>query len=283
VARRPAGLVTVPDPGPARPASRDVYSHGHHASVLRSHTWRGAANSAGFLLPHLRPGLRLLDVGCGPGTITADLADLVAPGPVIGLDRAPEVVAAAAAGQHRSNLAFVVGDAYAVGVPDETFDVVYAHQVLQHVSDPVAVLRELRRVCRPGGVVAARDSDYGAFVWSPADPLLDRWRSLYHDLTRHNRAEADAGRFLDRWARAAGFAEVRPSSSTWAFETPDERAWWGGLWADRVRHSAFAVQTLAYGLTTTDELERIAGAFERWAADPDGRFVVVHGEILAAG
>ncbi|MGD0692902.1 MAG: methyltransferase domain-containing protein, partial [Acidimicrobiales bacterium] len=70
----------------------DRYTHGHHESVLRSHTWRTAQNSAGFLLPHLKSGDRLLDVGCGPGTITMDLADLVAPGPVVGIDRSPEVI-----------------------------------------------------------------------------------------------------------------------------------------------------------------------------------------------
>ena len=75
----------------------DTYTHGHHASVLRSHEWRTAENSAGYLLPHLRPGLELLDVGCGPGTITVDLALRVAPGRVVGIDPAAEVVERAAA------------------------------------------------------------------------------------------------------------------------------------------------------------------------------------------
>lgn len=261
--------------------THDRYTHGHHESVLRSHRWRTAANSAQFLLPHLRPGLRLLDVGCGPGTITADLAGCVGDGTVVGIDRSPTMIATVRAEYRAANLTFCVGDAYDLQFADDTFDVVYAHQVLQHLSDPVAALRELRRVTRPGGIVAVRDSDYAAFAWAPRDPTLDRWMTLYHDLTRHNRAEADAGRFLKAWALDAGFTDVRASSSTWTFHDPDDRAWWGGTWSERALHSEFATQALQAGLTDPDELHEISAAFLRWAADPRGIFVLVHGEVLA--
>jgi ubiquinone/menaquinone biosynthesis C-methylase UbiE len=261
----------------------DRYSHGHHESVLRSHRWRTAENSAGFLLPHLARGMSLLDVGCGPGNITADLADRLAPGAVTGVDASAVVISAAAGDHVRDNLTFATGDVYALDFADDTFDVVFAHQVLQHLGDPVAALREMRRVVRPAGTVAVRDSDYGAFVWSPADPRLTRWMSLYHQLTEHNRAEADAGRVLHVWARQAGFTDVRVSTSNWTFQTADERAWWGGLWADRVQQSEFARQTLEYGLTDEAELAAIGAAFREWAANPDGLFIVLHGEVLATG
>src|SRR5674476_1594575 len=147
----------------------DVYTHGHHESVLRSHSWRTAANSAAHLLPYLREGQRLLDVGCGPGTITVDLAAHVAPGPVIGVDTSAEVLERARrhAAELGAPVSFQVGDVYALDFPDASFDVVHAHQVLQHLTDPVAALREIRRVTRPGGVVALREGDYGAMTWYP--------------------------------------------------------------------------------------------------------------------
>ena len=262
----------------------DTYTHGHHESVLRSHTWRTAENSAGYLLDALAPGQALLDVGCGPGTITVDLARRVAPGPVTGIDVAPGIVARATELGRTAglgNLEFATGDVYALGFGDATFDVVHLHQVLQHLTRPVDALAEARRVLRPGGILAARDGDFAAYPWAPADPALDRWQELYHQVTARNGAEADAGRYLLGWARRAGFDEVVATSSTWTFADPESRAWWGALWADRVELSDFATQAVAYGLSDERELADIAAAWRRWAAAEDGFFAVVHGEILA--
>jgi ubiquinone/menaquinone biosynthesis C-methylase UbiE len=262
----------------------ETYTHGHHESVLRSHEWRTAENSAGYLLDRLEPGMDLLDVGCGPGTITIDLATRVAPGAVLGIDRADEVVAQAnalLAERGTPNVGFATGDVYALELDDGSFDVVHAHQVLQHLQEPVAALRELRRVLRPGGTLAVRDSDYAAFVWAPRDPMLDRWNELYHAVTAHNGAEADAGRFLLGWVQQAGFTEIEAGSSTWTFAEPERRAWWGSLWADRVEQSGFGEQALAYGLSDAAELATIAAAWRRWADQPDGYFAVLHAEVLA--
>jgi trans-aconitate methyltransferase len=264
------------------------YTHGHHESVLRSHRWRTAENSAGYLLAELRrrgPGASLLDVGCGPGTITTDLAVRLAPGRVVGIDPAPDVVRQARAGMPATGagtgVTFEVGDVLTWRPPDGgLFDVVHAHQVLQHVPDPVAALAAMAALCAPGGVVAARDSDYAGMTWYPQLPELARWMELYQAAARANGGEPDAGRRMLSWAHAAGLTDVTPTASVWCFATPADRDWWGGMWADRILESAMARQVVDDGLATTGELRRISAGWRRWAADPDGVFVIPHGEIL---
>ena len=255
-----------------------VYTHGHAESVLRSHRSRTAASSAAYLLPHLDAGQRLLDVGAGPGTITADLAGIVAE--VVALEISED--AAAITRQGAPGVDVRVGDIHALPFEDGEFDVVHAHQVLQHVADPVGALREMARVTRPGGVVAARDSDYATFAWWPQLPGLDRWLELYAAAARANGGEPDAGRRLLAWAHAAGLADVTASSSTWCYATPETREWWGGMWADRILGSALAEQLVREERATRDELEQISTAWRTWAADPDAWFSVHHGEILCA-
>jgi hypothetical protein len=153
--------------------------------------------------------------------------------------------------------------------------------VLQHLSDPVEALVALRRVLAVGGVLAARDSDYSAFTWAPSDPMLDRWMELYLAVTDRNGHDARIGPRLMGHAMEAGFGSVEVSSSTWTYADPESRAWWGGLWADRVRYSRFGEQAVAYGFSSPDELESIAAAWLRWTSAPDAVFVIPHVEILA--
>ncbi|MGV9305982.1 MULTISPECIES: class I SAM-dependent methyltransferase [unclassified Nonomuraea] len=258
-----------------------VYTHGHHESVLRSHRWRTAENSAAYLLPHLKPHMKVLDVGAGPGTISADLAALVGHLTVSEVStEALELARAEVTARGLTNVDFAVADVHALDHPDDTFCVVHAHQVLQHVGDPVQALREMRRVTKPGGYVAVRDSDYAAFAWYPRLPELDSWMELYQRVARANGGEPDAGRRLLSWARAAGFTDITATSSTWCFSTEEDRRWWGGMWAERILRSDMARQALASGAATEADLRRISDGWRAWADSADGWISILHGELV---
>ncbi|MFC6714633.1 class I SAM-dependent methyltransferase [Branchiibius cervicis] len=261
-----------------------TYTHGHAESVLRSHRSRTAENSAGYLLGRLHAGQSLLDIGSGPGTITADLARIVAPGPLTALEATDEAIALTKAELDAQGIdaTYVVGDVHDLDLPSRTYDVTHAHQVLQHLVDPVSALREMGRVTRPGGVIAVRDADYAAFTWWPLIPALDEWLDLYRRLARHNGAEPDAGRRLLSWARAADLQILQASSTNWTYATPTDRRWWGGLWAERITDSAIADQATALEWADRADLERIADGWREWADHPDGWFMVPSGELIAA-
>jgi len=259
----------------------ECYTHGYHQVIVGWHSRRTAETCAAFLLPRLRPEAEVLDIGCGSGTITTGLARRA--GRVVGLDMSAEVVDAARAHADvcgLSNISFEVGSAYELPWDDASFDVVYAHQVLQHLSDPVRALREARRVLQPGGLVAVRDSDYETMVSAPVFPAIERWRDLYHQVASANGGEADAGRYLLRWAMEAGFTNLEATASTSVHADPEGRTVWGEMWAVRVIDSDFAEHAVGNGFATRDELEEISDAFRQWSAQPDGFWAWVNGEVI---
>lgn len=264
-------------------AAADRYTHGHHPSVVAQHARRTAEADAAYLLPRLRPGMRLLDVGCGPGSITLGLARAVDPGGVVGVDLEPSIVEQARQGALEAGLEqlrFEPADAYALPFEAGSFDVVHAHQVLQHLARPVEALREWRRTLRSGGLVAVRDADYGTMTHWPPSPRLDHFFELYAEVTGRNGADANAGRRLVAWATEAGFIDLEVTASTVVFATPEAVGNWGLSWAERAGHSSVATQAVEYGLATAGDLERIAEGWRDWASERDAFFMYVNVEVL---
>lgn len=222
--------------------------------------------------------MRLLDFGCGPGSITVGLAAAVSPGQVTAIDVADEVLEEGrrlAAERRFTNVSFEAGTVYELAFPDGTFDVAYGHQVLQHLSQPLEALKELQRVLKPGGLVAVRDSDYSTMPFAPDDPRIDRFFVIYDAVARRNGGEPNAGRYLRGWLLSTGFTEVQISTTTWTYVAEDEVANWGNSWADRVLNSNLGKHAIDYGIASVDELEEIAQAWREWTAKPDAFFALI--------
>lgn len=261
-----------------------LYTHGHHKSVVEDHARRTAQDSAAFLLPHIQPNHTILDVGCGPGTITADLAALVPQGKVTGVDAVEGVLEKAseyASSKGVTNISFQTADANDLPFPDGSFDIVYCHQVLQHVKDPVGILREMRRVAKPGGVVAAREADYKSFAWYPEFPELDRWARVYQQVARTNGGEPNAGRYCHVWARAAGFEPeaVETTWDTWRYS--GERARQFSLsWNGRILQPGLMGTAVREGFATEDEIRHISATWKIWGTEDDAFIAIPSAQIL---
>lgn len=264
-------------------ADRGRYTHGHEAATLASHGRRTAENSCAYLLPVLQPGMSILDIGSGPGTITLDLATIVAPGVVTGIEPVEGPLGVArdeAVRRGDATTRFELADVFDLPYDDDSFDVVHAHQVLQHLTDPVRALTEMARVCRPGGWIAARDADYAAMTWYPELPELGEWRSVYRRVARGNGAEPDAARRLRGWAQAAGLDDARLTASVWAYADDETCRWWGNSQAERCAGPVFAEQAAQHGVDAA-QMDAIAEGWRRWGAAPNAWFTILHGEVLA--
>ena len=260
-----------------------VYQHGHHASVVADHAKRTAEAVAAFFLPFLQPGMRLLDIGCGPGTITSGLARRVAPGEAIGIDPSTSVIdtARSLSRDAVTGLQFEVGDIYRPRFAEGTFDAIFAHQVLQHLHEPVQALKQIRMLLQEGGIVGVRDVDWGSTTFYPDNLGMRRFLALYYDLARRSGAEPDAGRYLRRWFREAGFCEIRVTTSTVSYTDVAATRAWGDSYAERTLRSTIAERGLEAGIATRAELEEIAAAWRRWGCDPDAFFCFAHTEVVA--
>ncbi len=261
----------------------DTYTHGHHASVVGQHARRTAEDCAAFAREVIAADSTLLDVGCGPASITVGLGRWASKGRIIGIDTSEEILKTASktlSDAGVDNVELRLASVYELPFEDHTFDVTYAHQILQHLSQPVAALAEMARVTRPGGFVAVRDADYSTMRGSPYGDIHDRWRDIYDQVCRRNQAEPNAGHHLLGWCREAGLVNVTMSASVWQFWTPEERRNWGYSTAERCLESDFAKQAIEYDIATRSQMQEISEGWRKWADDPSGYFHFIHGEAL---
>jgi len=265
------------------PLRHELYTHGHAPAVVRQHAQRTAGEAAAFLLPHLRPDMRLLDVGCGPGSITRGLAERLPAGQVVGLDLSRETLESArsdAAARGLMNLRYEEGSVYELSFSDGSFDVAYAHLVLQHLRERGLALSEMLRVVKPGGVVAVREVDWSTVAYFPRDPWIDRFIEVHLRTWYRNGGEPQVGRQLRALFNAAGVASLEITASVWCYATREETVEWGESYADRLLTSPMGERPVEYGYATRSDIESMAAALRAWGSHPDALWVFTHVQAL---
>ena len=202
------------------------------------HELRTAENSAAYLLAKLQsmkksnPNLTLLDVGAGSGTISVTFAQAIPEGQVTATDLNKEILPRAQAIAESAgvkNIEFQQADAYKLPFTDGTFDVTHCHQVLCHMKTPWDALREMLRVTKPGGVVAAREGDLGTECIWPEIPGLVKFHKFIVESINAAGGSSTGGRQLLSWALKAGVGrgQISASYGTWCYSTPADKKVWG--------------------------------------------------------
>jgi 2-polyprenyl-3-methyl-5-hydroxy-6-metoxy-1,4-benzoquinol methylase len=285
----------------------------HPPAQATLHEIRTAENSAAYLLPKLQsmkesnPHLKLLDVGAGSGTISVSFAKLIPDGHVTGIDLNANILPRARAVAEMAgvkNVDFQQGSVFKLPFADETFDITVCHQVLIHIGTPWEALREMLRVTKRGGIVAAREGDYETESVSPELPELLKFHKLMAGLMSANGGTPTAGRQLLSWALKVGVeqSQITLSCSTLLYYTPSERktcckfhftlllvtaiialmavfSLAQGLY-DQLRGGSLREKALKFGLGTENDFEEMAKAWEEWAKRDDASLAMLQWEIL---
>jgi len=220
-----------------------------------AHARRTARSVAAFFLPLLRPGDRVVDLGCGPGSVTAGLAEAVGPtGRAVGVDVDPGP----------APVPLARADIHALPFPDRSVDAIFMCAVLQHVGDPIRPLLEARRVARPGAVIGVADADWGRAIAAPDDPWLDMGQHLLTALRAGT--SPYVGRDLRGLLHAAGFVDARVTARSTGGSDGCERE--GAFQAEFFEAPAAVDVVTARGLASAQDMAAIASAWRRWAQDP---------------
>jgi ubiquinone/menaquinone biosynthesis C-methylase UbiE len=247
--------------------------------VQTTYSGRQAESVANFLLPHLTQGMSLLDVGCGPGSITLGLGTAVSPGKVVGVDLEPGMIEQAnaiAAESDVTNVQFEVADIYDLPYEDNEFDVVFTSAVLEHLADPVGALRSLHRVLKPGGLAAIIRTDWGDPFIVPESESVSRFLELFEAGFNRNHGSLNRGRYLRAHMQEAGF-EILDFAA-------DMSNYIGSGGVSGVINGYIAWmenlplfrESIELGLTTEAELRSIKSGMKTWIANPDAYFANAH-------
>jgi SAM-dependent methyltransferase len=264
--------VRYSDSSPGRP---ETYVHGYGSAAHRMMERRVAPTSAAFLFPYLQKGMRVLDCGCGPGSVTVGLAEVVAPGEVVGIDSSQIQIDRASALAHEGglrNVRFEVGDVYQLGFPDALFDVVFTQALLIHLGDRLAALREIRRVLKPGGIVGISDNDHGVMCWEPSSPLLRDVHSLWVRVVQHLGGDPYYARHQRRLLLDAGYLRTEghvTAGSGGAFGTLEDTRLFAAVLREQFREPSFIEVAISQGWTDRAALETMSEEVRIWGERPD--------------
>lgn len=263
--------------------SNNTRAHGVTPGLSQDYVTRRAGQQAAFVLPYLRPGMDLLDIGCGPGTITLGLAQVVAPGRVTGIDHDQQHIEAArrlAVEQGVTNVTFHIGDALSLPFEDNTLDVIFENNMLTHLAqDAVEAAKEAYRVLKPQGFFAARDVDATSVVWGHHNELISQLDELFIAWHQSRGSDITLGKRLPNILRQAGFVNTIKSVSADTKGTLEETRSHAQITISLL-DGPFGRDIVDKGLVDRSMVERLKENIREWGEHPDAFFANVHVEVI---
>ncbi len=260
------------------------YTMGFSEEALASPMRHSAESDAAYMLPYLRPGLRVLDFGCGPGSISVGLAKYIDTGELHGVDMEEsqiEIARSVARAIGRRNAIFHVGDVTDLPFEDGFFDIAHGHDILMHVPDTRALLTEIKRVLKPGGIISCREIICGSSFAHPDFDVVRRLWEMFEDLLAANDAHPQMGKDMKTHILEAGFTNIRVSASFNTYNSPEEIHF--------VRYRAFewlllsevTAAAIKYGAWTEELSTQARAIADKWIEHPGAFAATAYGEAIA--
>ena len=261
------------------------YTTGYKEEYIEFLSRRDVGSHAAHLIPYLKPGLRVLDFGCGPGTITVDLAKIVGPGEVHGIDMEASQIAIARSSAEEGghdNVTFHVGDATDLPFDNDFFDIAHCHSVLMFVPNTRALLTEVMRVLKPGGIISSRETIIDSSFLEPAFYRLDDLWELYSNFVRSDDGHPDMGKEMKDHILKAGFMDVRATASFNVYSTTEDIAFFytfveGWFLSDEIVDAA-----VEYGAGSHRQFDDVRRALRQWSEHPSAFGAIAYGEAIAS-
>ena len=261
------------------------YTSGYREEYIEFQRRRDVRSHAAHLLPYLKPGLRVLDFGCGPGSLTLSLAKAVEPGDVHGVDMEKSQIDVARSSAEEggyANATFHVADVTDLPFDDDSFDVAHCHAVLMFVPDTRAVLTEVKRVLKPGGIISSRETIIeSSFLEPDFYSLNDLWL-IYSNLVTFDDGHPDIGKQLKDHLLKAGFADVRATASFNVFNTVADTGFFHSFVRGWFLSDEVVEASVSYGATTEKQSADVRHALGQWSRHPSAFGAIAYGEAIAS-
>ena len=261
-----------------------IYAFGYSPAAVGMMEGRSAEANARFFLIHLTPGMRVLDIGCGPGSITVGLAEAVAPSEVVGLDIEPSQVALGrdrAASLGLSNCRFEAGSVIDLPLEDHSVDAVFGHTILMQFRDLDPVMAEISRVLKTDGLIGFREIDFGASLYHSETSALREVMSILRRSILHNDGNPDIGRTLPMIFANAGF-DILSAAATYACATtPQAKAGMYAAMAHLWEQSDFVAQAESLGWISSSDRIALTARLKQEGDDPGSFSGTSYAEVVA--
>lgn len=263
-------------------ATKEQYTLGYGAASTAMMINRTAERHLGFLLPYLKSGMKVLDCGCGPGSLTLSLAEIVSPGEVTGTDLEEsqlDIARNEARLRGISNADFKIASIYDLPFESDSFDAAVISAVIGNLQEPLRGFNEVHRILKTGGVIAVKEFDHGGDLFYPTDTNFLDSLELYHRLRRHNGHDPESGRKVFAYLEQVGFRNCMAGATYKTFCGQDVLTGVGKLFAELI-NEAFAAPSIEMGWVTPDQLGRMKAAWEEFPTKPGAFYAQTWCEVL---